>query len=119
MEIHTRLASLIKEKGITQKKIANDLHISPSTLNGYIKNGRKPDYQTLSQIALYFETTVDYLLGLSPERYRYNAPLTDDEGTFIGLYRMLSRNDKIITRKKLQIRLRHNHPQEYKKYLTK
>ncbi|MFP3414211.1 helix-turn-helix transcriptional regulator [Bacillus sp. SIMBA_074] len=57
------LRDLRKEKKITQKELAQTLKLSESTIGMYERNERQPDYDTLNQIANYFEVTTDYLLG--------------------------------------------------------
>ena len=56
------LRNLIEEKCITQKELGNQLNIAPSTIGNYVRNLREPDYQTLKQIASYFNVSTDYLL---------------------------------------------------------
>ncbi len=43
MDIGTQLQNLLDEKNITQKVLAGELGISATTLNGYMKNRRRPD----------------------------------------------------------------------------
>lgn len=61
--IGARLMDLLYTHNISQKQLAVDLKIAPSTLNGYINNRREPDYATLLRIAAYFHVSCDYLLG--------------------------------------------------------
>ncbi|MBO5070157.1 MAG: helix-turn-helix transcriptional regulator [Roseburia sp.] len=53
----------MQEKHITQRELASALYLAPSTINGYLQSRRLPDCETLVQIALYLDTSVDYLLG--------------------------------------------------------
>lgn len=89
MTFGERLRYLIEEQALTQRQVAADLHIAPSTLSGYIIGEREPDYRTLIGIAEYFEVTVDYLLGVTNIR-RYTESILDvREGSLVGLYRSL------------------------------
>lgn len=63
--LHERLKILRAEKGITQRKLANDLKCSCSTIALYETGHRNPDNETLIRIADYFQVTLDYLLGRS------------------------------------------------------
>lgn len=65
MMIGNILLHLIYEHDISQKQVAIELDIPPSTLNGYINNRREPDYDTLIRLAQYFHVSCDYLLGNS------------------------------------------------------
>ncbi len=56
------LRELLEMRGISQKQLAIDLNISPGAVGNYVRNNREPDYQTLLQIAAYFNVTTDYLL---------------------------------------------------------
>lgn len=59
-----RIAELRKESGLTQEKLASDLHID-SSLIGHYERGRKISIDMLCEIAKYFKTSTDYLLGLT------------------------------------------------------
>lgn len=59
-----KLRSLIEERNLTQKQVANDLNIAPSTMGGYVQGISEPDFATLKRLATYFEVTTDYLLNM-------------------------------------------------------
>lgn len=64
------LKNLRKELGLTQKEIADILHISQQTYSDYENCKTEPTGETLIAIANYYEVTVDELLGrdeLTPE----------------------------------------------------
>lgn len=96
MDLGTRIQILLEEKELTQRKLAADLHLNPNTVNGYIKNRRCPDCETLTKIAAYLDTTVDYLLGSSNFKRRFHLPVTEDEGLLLGNYRALNERDKRV-----------------------
>ena len=50
MTFGDRLLNLLDEKEISQKDFAAMLNIAPSTLNGYIKNKRQPDFEVIKNI---------------------------------------------------------------------
>lgn len=89
MDIGTQLRNLLEQDGITQKELAEALNISNSTLNGYIQNRRQPDAKTVIRLASYFNTTTDYIYGLTtlrePMAYPYNA----EERHLINIYRAI------------------------------
>lgn len=64
MHFSVKLRRLIEEKGITQKQLANELHMPVSTLGGYVQGTSEPDFATLKIIADYFNVSSDYLLGI-------------------------------------------------------
>ena len=49
------LRELLEENELTQKQLAQDLNIAPSTLGNYIRNIREPDFETLKIFATYFQ----------------------------------------------------------------
>ncbi|MBE6877258.1 MAG: helix-turn-helix transcriptional regulator [Ruminococcus sp.] len=54
---------LRNQKGITQKELADYLHISKSSVGMWEHGQRDPDTAMLLKIADFYEVTVDYLLG--------------------------------------------------------
>lgn len=59
-----RIAELRKKRGLTQENLADELHVSTSVI-GHCERGRNIPVDILCQIAKCFETTTDYLLGLT------------------------------------------------------
>ena len=62
-----RLKELREEKGLTQKEIAKKLNLHSVTYLHYEKDQREPPLKVLAEIALFYEVSVDYLLGLIDE----------------------------------------------------
>ncbi len=60
-----RLKELRKNKHISQLKLAMELGISQNSISRFETGERKPDYDTLIQIADYFDVSLDYLVGRS------------------------------------------------------
>lgn len=89
MKFGDRLENLLDEYELTQKQLSAELHIAPTTLNGYIKNNREPDYGTLIRLANYFKVSTDYLLGLSNIKKYPESSLSVKEGDLVGTYRCL------------------------------
>ena len=63
-----RLKELRKEKGVTQREIAEFLGIKTRPYQNYESRDRRPDYEKLVALADYFDVTTDYLLGRSDVR---------------------------------------------------
>jgi len=64
LNFSNRLRNLIEERNLTQKRVANDLNIAPSTMGGYVQGSSEPDFDTLKKLAEYFHVSTDYLLGV-------------------------------------------------------
>ena len=62
-----KIKNLIKNNNITQKKLAEDLNITPQAVSLWIKDKADPDLLNLKEIALYFNVTTDYLLDIEDE----------------------------------------------------
>ncbi|HJB12716.1 MAG TPA: helix-turn-helix domain-containing protein [Candidatus Oscillibacter excrementigallinarum] len=63
-----RLKELRKEKGVTQREIAEFLGIKTRPYQNYESGDRRPDYEKLVALADYFDVTTDYLLGRTDRR---------------------------------------------------
>lgn len=80
-----KILQLLDEKEISQKTFASMLNIAPTTLNGYIKNKRQPDFETVKQIATLLNVSIDYLLD-----YNNEFKLTEKELSLIMKIRKLT-----------------------------
>ena len=67
--IGERLNSKLSELGLTQQRAADQLGISQSRLNQYLKDRREPDAQMLCKICETFGITPNHLFGFDD-----NAP---------------------------------------------
>lgn len=59
----TILQNLRKERGFTQKELAEQLGMPQQTYQGYESGTRKVTLQLLKQLADYFNVSIDYLSG--------------------------------------------------------
>ena len=65
-----RLSKLRKERGISQKQCSKILGIESSKYNKWENGKNRPSYDMVCKLANFFDTTTDYLLGNSDERYK-------------------------------------------------
>ncbi|HJC49077.1 MAG TPA: helix-turn-helix domain-containing protein [Candidatus Anaerostipes avicola] len=68
------LWKLRKKRGISQKKLAEDLGMSTGIIGMYESGKRKPSYEALEQIADYFNVSIDYLTGRDSKSVYYLDP---------------------------------------------
>ena len=61
----SRLRELRKEKGVSQDQLSKELGVSKSTIGLYETGDTLPDAKTLRDLAVYFDASADWLLGLS------------------------------------------------------
>lgn len=64
----TRIFHLRKKAGLNQEALANHVGVSSYQISRYENGLVNPSLETLVQIAQLFDTTTDYLLGLSNKR---------------------------------------------------
>ena len=91
MAFGDRLLEILEEKEISQKDFAAMLNIAPSTLNGYIKNKRQPDFELVKRIVFVLETSADYLLDCGG-----NSSLSAKEMSLIVKMRILDAEQQEI-----------------------
>jgi len=88
------LKKLRREYGISQQLLADTLGISQQSVNQYENREIEPDIATLSQMAEYFETSIDYIVGHTDIRRKIERTLpyylNEDEETVIKSYRALN-----------------------------
>ena len=68
MKLGDRLVQLRKEKNYTREDFAKLLGISKYTLRNYELGVTEPGHPFLIKIAELFNTSIDYILGLTEER---------------------------------------------------
>ena len=57
-----RLKELRKRRGLSQLRLAMELGMNQNSISRYESGEREADYQTLIQLADYFNVSIDYLL---------------------------------------------------------
>ena len=65
MNYAERIKELRKEKQYTQKQVANDLGLSQRTYSNMENGKTKVSIKILFKLAFYYNTSVDYLIGLT------------------------------------------------------
>ena len=63
MTFGEKLSELLEERSMTQKEFAKTLNIAPTTLNGYIRDKRQPDFELIKRMSSALNVSVDLLLG--------------------------------------------------------
>lgn len=103
MTISEALRTLLEEHDLTQKQLALDLNVAPSTLGGYVQGTSEPDVATLKRIASYFQVSMDYLLDF---------PKTSDavpgENELLRIFRSLSEKERELFLEQGKLLLRFN-----------
>ena len=67
-KISERLKHLRKQKGVSQKKMAEKLDVSVSAYSMYERDMRNPNIKSLIKLSNYFKVSIDYLLAQTDEK---------------------------------------------------
>jgi len=65
LKFSTRLRELRKDKNMTQKQLADVFKVHYTTVKDWENRGKQPSYETLMELAKFFDVTTDYLLGIA------------------------------------------------------
>lgn len=96
------LRALRKQHGLSQQKLADILHISQQSVYKYENDITFPDIETLKQIADFFNTSIDYIVGYTDIAHKIEPVaeemLNEDELSLIIQYRKLPPTHKAIVK---------------------
>lgn len=104
-----RLKKLRKESGLSQKTLAEILHVSQQTVGKWEAGGATPNPEMLAEIATQFGVSVDYLIG------RADMPFNEDVVKF-ALFGGSDVDDEIyeeVKRFAKYAQQRHNHTPDH------
>lgn len=97
--MESRIKQLRKKRGITQQRLASELGIIQQMLSKYEKDISLIKIDVLKRIAVYFNVTTDYLLGISDvkrdlqKQLKMNETL-DEYYDLIEVYKELDQYDQ-------------------------
>lgn len=66
-----RIKDLREDRDLTQRELAEYLHIKQNTYSQYENGQRQLPIEVLVALARYYGTSIDYILGLTDERKPY------------------------------------------------
>ncbi|MCL2108242.1 MAG: helix-turn-helix domain-containing protein [Oscillospiraceae bacterium] len=96
------LKALRNRKGVSQQQLADSIGVSQQSINKYENHNIEPDIGTLINMAKYFYTSIDYLVGYTDiDRIFENVQkydLNTDESTLIDGYRNINDSEKMSIR---------------------
>ena len=87
------LKVLINNRGMNQADMASELGMSTAALSRYLNGVRSPDLEYVRKIANYFNISVDWLLGLTGERYNV---MPADLQEVAWLYSLATKDDQNV-----------------------
>ena len=65
--IYPRIRDLREDRDLTQRAVAEYLHVAQRTYSSYENGSRSIPVQILVQLACYYHTSTDYLLAITDE----------------------------------------------------
>lgn len=68
---YQRLRDLREDRDLTQRELAEILHCSQRIYSNYERGDVDIPTEVLKNLAVFYDTSVDYLLGLTDERKPY------------------------------------------------
>lgn len=92
------LKRLRTRMGVSQQQIAEIIGTSQQSVNKYENHSIEPDIQTLTKLADFFGTTIDYLVGHTPSssiETEENMEFTKEEISLLSDFRNLSKEEKL------------------------
>ena len=92
-----RLRTLRLEKGLNGIELGKMFNFSKSTISSWENETREPSHEILKILANYFEVSLDYLLGISDNRFNKPVVVANDKKDVHGftislIERLLSEN---------------------------
>lgn len=94
------LKILRTNRKLSQQKLADILHISQQSIYKYENDITSPDIETLKQMADYFETSIDYLVGYTDIDHKIEsttkASLNQNEQLLMDHYRQLTPRQRAL-----------------------
>lgn len=72
-----RLKDLREDNDLTQEFLAKKLHIKQNTYSNYENGHREIPINALIKLAVFYNTSVDYILELTDEKYPYPRKTKD------------------------------------------
>lgn len=91
---------LRKRMGLTQKELADKIHVDQSTVSKWEQDKAVPDIQTLSLLSSFFNVSIDFLLG---KNNPLHEPPTNSKTNTIVIYgRGQGKTEYEVTEKELK-----------------
>ena len=82
-----RIAELLNQLNMTQRELADKVHVTEVSMSRYIKGNRVPKGPIIANIATALHTTTDYLLNGDD-----NSSTSDFESEYYKIHRLIAHN---------------------------
>ena len=78
-----KLQELRKKRNLSQKEVASRLGLHTKTISNYENDSVTPSVEVLIQLAILYNSSVDYILGLSKRTHLYLDDCTPEQQKII------------------------------------
>ena len=96
---------IIREKyNITQIKLSTEIEVSQEAISAYESGKALPSVETLIKLAKYFNTSTDYLLGLTDNSIKISNISKNEHDELLSIYSRLDKESKEDVLKYAKIR---------------
>ena len=68
-----RIKELREERGLTQKELAKEIGVSPSSISRYERGVADFNIYVVMKLSRFFQVSSDYIFGLTEQRARRNG----------------------------------------------
>jgi transcriptional regulator with XRE-family HTH domain len=102
METIDIIMKLIEEKGVSQRELASYLGVNELTITNWKAKRAKSYLKYLPEIAIFFNVSVDYLLGKADEKNKPAENLSELDKNIINKINLLSPEKKRIALAQLE-----------------
>ena len=93
-----RIKELRIIKGITQTELGKQVGVNQSAIGKYEREELQPNLETLQKLAIYFDTTIDYLIGFTDDfdvvGENNQSGLSSKEQTLLKYFNLLEDDEK-------------------------
>lgn len=94
MTIGNRVLSILKEKGLKQKDLAEFIGTGTSTVNGWKEANRNPSAELILPICEFLDVSTEFLLtGTNADQSRHELSANDEE--LLDLFRQLPERNQV------------------------
>ncbi len=74
-----RFKDLREDRDLTQEEVSKKINVTQAAYSFYETGKRQMDYKTLIKLAKFYNTSLDYMFGLTDEIKPYPKRILEDE----------------------------------------
>ena len=85
-EVKTSIKQLRQDKGISQEQLAEQLHVTRQAVSNWENGKTQPDIETLTQIAEFFDVSVERLIyGKEKPQWHFSVQAHPEKAIELGM----------------------------------